>query len=69
MLYKENMKVRHDIKKNRPLERGLLIYHLTSSPCLCVEHGENSRYFEGKRAGANIQWSEFYVRERWSLRN
>ena len=49
MLYKENMKVRHDIKKNRPTERGLLIYHLTSSPCLCVEHGENSHYFEGRR--------------------
>ena len=30
MLYKENMKVRHDTKKNRPTERGLLIYHLTS---------------------------------------
>ena len=54
MLYKENMKVRHDTKKNRPTERGLLIYHLTSSPCLCVEHGENSHYFEGRGAGANI---------------
>ena len=54
MLYKESMKVRHDIKKNRPTERGVLIYHLTSSPCLCVEHGENSHYFEGRGAGANI---------------
>ena len=54
MLYKESVKVRHDTKKNRPTEQGVLIYHLTSSLCLCVEHGENSHYFEGMGAGANI---------------
>ena len=30
------------------------MYHLTISPCLCVKRGENSHYFEGRGAGANI---------------